>query len=424
MRILLTGATGFIGSALAAALRREGHIVRGVSRQCQIAACDEAVALDMTQAVRDQDWTAAVQGIDVVVNAAGILRETRSQRFEALHYQAPAALFRAAVAAGVVRIVQVSALGADDHAAVPYHLSKRAADTMLRTLPVPGTILYPSLVYGPGGRSAAFFDMGASLPCIPVPGDGEQAVQPVHLDDLIACVIALLRLPASDMPSQLDVVGPQAMTLRAYYQALRRAQGERRPARILPVPMPLVRMLARTGDRLPGMLLDTDTLAMLTRGNTGDATGITALLGRSPRPVSAFVDPAYAEAVRMTARLRWLAPVLRISVALVWLVTAIVSAGLYPVEDSLALLAQAGVPAPMQWLALYGAAGLDLLFGIAVLWPRRRPWWWVAQAGLVLGYTAIITLKLPEFWLHPYGPVLKNLPFLAVLWLMYELERR
>jgi hypothetical protein len=72
---------------------------------------------------------------------------------------------------------------------------------------------------------------------------------------------------------------------------------------------------------------------------------------------------------------------------------------------------------------LYGAALADLALGVATLWPRRpRALWWL-QIALVLGYTLIISLRLPEFWLHPYGPVVKNLPFLVALWMLALLDR-
>jgi hypothetical protein len=58
------------------------------------------------------------------------------------------------------------------------------------------------------------------------------------------------------------------------------------------------------------------------------------------------------------------------------------------------------------------------------LWPRRRRWLWSAQIALVLVYTAIITWKLPALWLEPFGPVVKNLPILALLLLLRQLERR
>jgi hypothetical protein len=80
---------------------------------------------------------------------------------------------------------------------------------------------------------------------------------------------------------------------------------------------------------------------------------------------------------------------------------------------------------PPRWapLFLYGAAGLDLVLGVLTLVLKRRVGLWLAQIALIVGYTAIISVRLPEYWLHPYGPVLKNLPMLAVLWLLYAVDR-
>jgi hypothetical protein len=70
---------------------------------------------------------------------------------------------------------------------------------------------------------------------------------------------------------------------------------------------------------------------------------------------------------------------------------------------------------------LGAAALLDIGFGIASLVARSR-WLWRAQLAVVIAYTAIITVWLPEFWAHPFGPVLKNLPLLAALLLLLQLE--
>ena len=71
-----------------------------------------------------------------------------------------------------------------------------------------------------------------------------------------------------------------------------------------------------------------------------------------------------------------------------------------------------------------GAALLDIALGLLTLWPRAPRWLWSAQIALVLAYTAIITWKLPALWLEPFGPVVKNLPILALLVLMRELRIR
>ena len=84
-----------------------------------------------------------------------------------------------------------------------------------------------------------------------------------------------------------------------------------------------------------------------------------------------------------------------------------------------------GVPPMLAPLMLYGACALDLAFGVATLaWPRRsRRWLWLAQIALIAFYSIVIAWRLPEFLLHPYGPISKNLPMLAALWMLYELEK-
>lgn len=378
------------------------------------------LAADLERDLEVADWLPRLQGVDVVVNAAGILREGRGQSFERLHTAGPRALFQACAAAGVGRVVQISALGADAAARSRYHLSKKAADDFLLGLPVSAVVVQPSLLYGPGGASARLFTGLASLPLIPLPGRGEQAIQPVHVDDAVQAILALVQGQACQ-GERVPLVGPRPLGLGEFLGELRRALGLG-PPRFLFLPLGLVRLCAAAGGRLSGGLLDTETLDMLERGNTAPAAATIRLLGHSPRDPAAFIEPAHQAASRALARLGWLLPLLRWSLALVWIVTALLSFGLYPVAESLALLARVGVPAAWAPLLLYGAAFLDLGLGLGTLLLRRRRGLWWAQIGLILGYTAIITWRLPEFWLHPFGPVLKNLPLLAALGLLLACE--
>src|SRR5690606_21795926 len=96
---------------------------------------------------------------------------------------------------------------------------------------------------------------------------------------------------------------------------------------------------------------------------------------------------------------------------------------IYPVEESYLLLARVGITGSLAPVALYGAAALDFTFGLATLFLRQRKLLWIAQGTLIIFYTLTITLYLPEFWLHPFGPLIKNLPILAIILLLYELEK-
>lgn len=399
--ILVVGASGFIGARVADALETDGHAVRRASRPAVDLARDDV-----------QAWRGRLDGIRVVVNCAGIFRAP-AQEFDAVHVRGAIALFTACAERGV-RVVHFSALGADDSAASAFHRSKKAADEALLALDVPSIVLQPSLVYGVGGASARLFATLASMPLIALPGGGRQRIQPVHVDDVVDAVRAVVRQDFFPR-RRLALVGPAPVTLREYLWQLRAGLGLGR-ARLLNVPMAVVRVTAAAGLGL----LDRDSLAMLERGNTADASALRALLGREPRASGTFAKPAMAR----EAKLGWLVPLLRVSIALVWLTAGVVSAGIFPVDESLALLARTGITGTAAAVALYGAAALDFAIGIATLAMKRRRVLWTMQMAIILAYTAIITVALPEQWLHPFGPVVKNLPLLAAIWLLRETEPR
>jgi uncharacterized protein YbjT (DUF2867 family) len=429
MRVLLTGASGFIGRHLAPALQAKGHTVICAGRQ-RIAEhpgagtniCAAPVHVDFTRDVEPATWLPRLRGVDAVINAVGILRAQGRQTFQSVHVEAPAALFDACVQAGVGRVVQISALGANSNAASGYHVSKRRADLHLATLPLAWTVVQPSLVYGADGESTRLFITLASLPWIPLPGRGDQRIQPLHIDDLTAGIAALLEDQATHS-RVIPFVGPEALSLRDYLAQLRGSL-ELGRARFVPVPLGIVRAVARVGTAMPRVLLDQDSLAMLLRGNTDNPAPLKALLGRDARSPRQFISASDAASLRSAAQLAWLLPLLRLSIAAVWIVTGIVSLGLFPTESSYELLQRVGVPRALTPLFLYSAAALDLALGVAILTLRRRRWLWLAQIVLILFYTAIITIRMPEFWLHPYGPLLKNLPMLAALYLLFRIEKR
>jgi hypothetical protein len=162
-------------------------------------------------------------------------------------------------------------------------------------------------------------------------------------------------------------------------------------------------------------------LRMLDRGNAADPGPTMRLLGRPPRAIASFIVAPGAERAR--AKLDWMLPVLRLAIAFVWIATAIVSAFAYPAADSYELLARSGIPEHLRPPMLYGASVFDLALGLGTLFLRRRRWLWLLQLALIGFYTVVIAFRLPEFLIHPYGPLTKNLPMLAAIWLLYELEK-
>ncbi len=300
MRILMTGATGFIGGALARALLAQGHelvcAVRDPSRLDLGGSAHgswQALRCDLAQVPGEDFWRPQLAGVDAVINAVGILRETRGQTFDALHARAPMALFQAAAAAGVPCIVQVSALGADQGAQSRYHRTKKQADDLLRSLPVAGAVVQPSAVYGPGSDAAAMFNMMSALPILAMPQSGRMLMQPVHVQDVVDGVLALLQSPPRPVAT-IAFVGPRALTMAGYLRELRAARGNRFPLPVLWMPTFVFMGVARVAGWVPGSVLDAETAGMLLRGNAAPADDFIRLLGRSPRTVAEFLKPPAA----------------------------------------------------------------------------------------------------------------------------------
>lgn len=458
LRVLVAGASGLIGHRLCLALRRRGHAVVGLSRRMpedllqagvQFLRLDAAtltqddlapglVALDERNRVAHGEgprMAAPAPAIDVVVNAIGIFRETDQQRFDALHIRFPQLLFTTCAARGMRLGIQLSALGAEEAEAgsgTAYHLSKQAADEWLLAQPFPVVVAHPSLVFAPEGPSARLFLSLAAGPLLGLPGGGGQMLQPIHVDDAVAALCALVEqagdpaTPSGPAPAagRIALVGPHPLSLRDYLQTLRGGLGLR-PAWVLPLPPVLATVGAALLGRWPGSLLTPDSWRMLQQGNQADAGATTALLGRPPRPPQRFLD-ATPGALLWPLQWPWLDGLLRTSLAVVWLFTAWVCAFVFPEADSLQLLERTGVPADWQRPALYAAMAMDLVLGLLTLAApvRHRARLWAAQAAAILFYTAVISWRLPEFWWHPYGPLSKNLPMLAVLAVLYLVDSR
>lgn len=425
MNILLTGATGFLGRHILQALLKQGHQVtaccRYPERLTTLYPKLDTLPIDFGKAVGIDNWSAYLTGIDAVINAAGIIRETAANSFSHVHTDAPLALFKASEQAGVRRIIQISAAGADSAGSTGYYVSKGRADEGLRLLDIDWFVIRPSLVYGPGAKSMGLFRGLAALPCIPLIGNGRQRLQPVHIDDLIELILRCLQ---DNIPARLsiDAVGPASLCLADLLQKQRLWLGKSK-GMFISIPEILVNTLPLVGGWLNEPALNREAIAMLNQGNTADAEPVARLLGRAPKSMDqALRETVASQADRWHARLYFMKPALRLSIAMVWLWAGIVSAFVYPPADSYRLLEQVGLPQILHPLMLYGASALDFVLGLAMLtgW-RIRPVVY-CQCLIMLIYTGVITFALPEYWAHPFGPMIKNLPLLAASFVLLALE--
>lgn len=284
MRILLLGASGFIGRHVAQALHAAGHTVLARSRRSQ-------PALDFTRATQPADWLPHLSGIDAVVNAVGVLRDSARAPMAAVHEAAPRALFDACAQAGLRRVIHVSALGIEGNP-TRYAATKRAADAHLLRLTeegrLDGLVLRASVVFGAEGASSQLFIALSRLPALLLPRPVLQArVQPLAVDELAQAIAALL----AGQPARrglLELGGPEALTLADFIASLRAQRGSAR-ALALPLPDWATRLSARLGDAVPVSPWCSETLALLATDNVAAPGTLAALLGREPTPPGALL---------------------------------------------------------------------------------------------------------------------------------------
>ena len=286
MKILICGASGFVGSHLVNALRSAGH---SVIRAVRTATQEGDITVDFCNDTETSIWKPRLQGIDVVINAVGVLRDSPTNPMQRLHTETPLALFAACAEAGVTRIVHISALGVDSGIPVPYFTTRSAAEAGLHKLPptVRYLCLRPSVIYGEDGASAKMFRQMAQLPVQFLPMGGVQTLQPVHIDDICAAVVCWLADPEAQS-ALVAAVGAEATSMRNMLDSYRAQLGHSSAIHIS-MPRLVARIAAWTGDFIPAAPLCSDTYAMLEAGNTADSEDFVALLGGMPRAYTSFI---------------------------------------------------------------------------------------------------------------------------------------
>ena len=270
MKVLVTGATGFVGPAVANAIVDAGHEVRVLERtpgawQESGIRCQEAVQGDVTDL---NSLRAATAEIEVVVHLVAI-RQGRPEQFQRVMIGGTRNLIAAAKERGVTRFVLMSALGTTDSTKdlVPYYNAKWTEEQDVKRSGMEHVIFRPSFVFGRGGGILPTFRKLARLaPVTGIIGSGEQRIQPIWIDDVGAYFARAIDLPEAASRT-FELGGPDVVTWNEFWQRLRASLGiRRRPS--LHIPTRLMRIPATVTERLPGNVpLTRDLLTMLEAGD-------------------------------------------------------------------------------------------------------------------------------------------------------------
>ncbi|WBT06269.1 complex I NDUFA9 subunit family protein [Brevundimonas vesicularis] len=301
--VTLFGGSGFIGSQAVRALARRGWRIRVAVRnpvlaieiqplgdpgQIQFMRCDITNPADVAQAVR---------GADAVVNLVGVLHDAGGKRgFDAVHTEAAKTIAEAAKAAGVERLVQISAIGADAASPSAYGRTKAQAEAAVRDVYPDAVILRPSLVFGAGDSFLnRFAAMATMAPALPLIGGGETRFQPVYVGDVAEAIArGVTRADAGGRTYELG--GPSLYTFREVLELVRRETGRDRMLVSVPfiVAKPLGSLLQLS--RFVGLTppLTRDQVLMLEKDNVvaADAFGLSDLGIDHPAGMAA-IAPSY-----------------------------------------------------------------------------------------------------------------------------------
>ena len=298
--ILVTGASGFVGSHAVPALVDAGHRVVALTRspeaanrvQRRLPASARAAVTTRQGDVTDRaSLPAALEGVDAVLHLVAIPRDWNGGAdLRHVNTEGTRNLLVAARAAGVRRFVHQGALGVTDDPALHYASSKAKAERLVAESDLNWTITKPSLLFG---ERDGFFNVIAGLVrmspgVVPIPAGARSQFQPLFVGDLARILARLVDDPRTYWQAY-ELGGPAYATYREIVEEVLRAMGARRA--ILPMPQPLIRLVASTSEalRLP-FPVASDQLRQLGFDNRTDLNAVPSRFGFEPRPMTGNLD--------------------------------------------------------------------------------------------------------------------------------------
>jgi uncharacterized protein YbjT (DUF2867 family) len=430
VRVLLLGAYGFIGSAIANELIARGHEVTGLGRDVvygrRILPKLNWVQADLGRMAAAEAWEPTLPGVDAVINASGLLQSGEGGTVEAVQLDAIRALAQACEVAGISRLVQISAAGADPRASMDFMKTKAEADALIDASPVASLIIRPGLVIGRNSFGGTeMIRMAAALP-IRLHLPFEASIQCVALSDVVEAVANAIE--PNGPTGKHDLVERQPRSLEAIIATHRQWLGLPEPKQSLSIPAWTLSLanwisdlIGHLGWRSP---LRRNAVLALKAGVAGDSDETARLLGRVPLSLeSALARQPAGKQDRLHARLAMVLPVIIASLFVMWAGSG--AATLLQLGRATSIVESSGIDHASARAIAIGGAWLDILLAAGLLWRRTVRASLLSMILLtVFIYLIGGTILLPELWLDPLAPLAKALPATLLALVAYWLVEK
>jgi uncharacterized protein YbjT (DUF2867 family) len=291
--LLLTGATGLVGSALLRRLIAEGQPVRCLVRDPRRLGPQRVrVQIALGDLADPPSFRNAMRGVSAVVHLAASIRDQPRGSIEELAAIATWRMVEAAQRAGVEHFVFFSALGASTHHRARLFRAKALAEQAVRESDMHSTVLAPSLVYAPGDRWLRMLERLSLLPVMPVSGSGKAVCQPIWAEDVAGCVIGAIReeRDGEQTSKRYELAGPQTLSYDEVIHTALRSIGRERALAHIPTPLVsrALRLVERvTGERAPVTWDEAELFEanVVSKHGVADAQA----LGIAPQPMKAVL---------------------------------------------------------------------------------------------------------------------------------------
>jgi nucleoside-diphosphate-sugar epimerase len=387
MNILILGATGFIGNNIFLSLVTKYKVT--IASRYRIESYQNWKKVDF---LKNNDWDNLLDGIDLVINAIGIIKGN----FERVQTETPIDLYKICISREI-KIIHISAIGAEEeHPLTNFLKTKKATDDFLLKYNQ-SKIIYPGIVIGKNGKSTQFFTEIAQLPIIPL--ISEKPISFIHINQLTKLIQKII-VDFSAYPKQIFAVS-KPEPLKDVFSALKGRKGK-----FIIIPKVILHLIFLIFPKASIGIFDKSTFKMFLNTSVKNYTPMFPKVSKS-------ID---SNNIISGNSLFQIAILLILS--FIWIWSGISS--LISWDRSYSLMSEIGANHLFSVLFIWLGSIVDIFLGLAIFSKKYRKRTTILQIITMLAYMLILSIGAPNYWLHPFGVLTKNIPLIALSYYFYK----